>query len=71
MVGAPLGPAGVLAAGTSRGLFVSRDHGLTWRALGETARLPAITSIAVSREGRELFAGTLGAGVVRIPIPPE
>jgi len=68
---APLGPAGVLAAGTSRGLFVSRDHGLTWRDLGEASRLPPVTSIAVSREGKELFAGTLGAGVVRVPIPPE
>lgn len=68
---APLGPAGVLAAGTSRGLFLSRDHGLTWRAMDEASRLPPITSIAVSREGHEVFAGTLGAGVVRIPLPPE
>ncbi|MDQ6894395.1 MAG: hypothetical protein M3167_17185 [Acidobacteriota bacterium] len=68
---APLGPAGVLAAGTSRGLFLSRDHGLTWRAVDEASRLPPITSIAVSREGKELFAGTLGAGVVRVPLPPE
>lgn len=68
---ATLGRPGVLAAGTSRGLFVSRDRGLTWRAVSESQRLPGITSIAVRPDWSELFAGTLGAGVVRIPLPSE
>jgi photosystem II stability/assembly factor-like uncharacterized protein len=68
---APLGRPGFVAAGTSRGLFLSRDHGLTWRAVEENSHLPGITSIALGGDGRELFAGTLGAGVVRIVLPPE
>ena len=68
---APLGKAGLVAAGTSRGLFFSRDRGLTWRAADETSRLPAITSLALGPGGDDLYAGTLGAGVVRISLPSE
>jgi photosystem II stability/assembly factor-like uncharacterized protein len=68
---APLGKPGLVAAGTSRGLFLSRDRGLTWRAADETSRLPAITSLALGPGGADLYAGTLGAGVVRISLPSE
>src|SRR5499427_6478700 len=53
---------GVVVAGAETAVFVSTDHGTTWRRSAPLA--PAVTSIQAVRlhQGR-LFAGTFGQGV--------
>jgi hypothetical protein len=53
---------GVIVAGAETAVFVSTDHGTTWRRSAPLA--PAVTSIQAVRmnQGR-LFAGTFGQGV--------
>jgi hypothetical protein len=57
----------VVCAGSSRsGLFVSSDAGKTRRVHDEGPRTRSILALAISAEGRTLYAGTHGEGVFRL-----
>ena len=56
----------VLYAGTSVGLYTSRDRGLTWDFLGaELDELSVRAVVASADDPTTLFVGTFGAGVLR------
>ncbi len=64
---APGGPARVFA-GTSAGLFESRDRGASWSAAATLREKVAITSIDFDAAGRRIVLGTLGRGVLSVPL---
>ncbi|MBA3464582.1 MAG: hypothetical protein H0T46_31915 [Deltaproteobacteria bacterium] len=61
-------PGGLVAA-TEDGAFVSRDRGLTW-ALAPGSETYTVPSAIYDRGTGELVIGTIGAGLVRVPLPP-
>jgi len=49
------------------GLWQSRDHGTTWEPLSTSLHAPYITCLeADPRDPRQLFACTVGAGLLEI-----
>ncbi|MFS8523071.1 MAG: hypothetical protein FWJ87_17195, partial [Micromonosporaceae bacterium] len=66
---------GVVKGG--RGVLVSHDRGASWEPFNQGLRNRNVTSLAVTDDGRWLYAGTLGGSVHRImlkaggpPAPP-
>lgn len=49
-----------------RGVFRSNDGGRTWENISGGLQAASVTSLAVSPDGRWLFAGTVDAGVHRL-----
>ncbi len=64
----PESPA-ILFAGTGEGLFFTRDSGQSWAPLPGEAVAAPVTTLAIDRSRRRLYAGTLGAGVFAVPLP--
>jgi photosystem II stability/assembly factor-like uncharacterized protein len=52
-----------------RGVFRSLDGGSTWRPLNAGLTTRDIGALTVSRDGRRLYAGTNGGGVVQLALP--
>jgi photosystem II stability/assembly factor-like uncharacterized protein len=53
--------------GFAGGVSWSRDAGATWKSLGELP-IPTVTSLALDRTGRIMFAGTYGGGVYSLDL---
>jgi subtilisin family serine protease len=51
-----------------RGVLASTDGGRTWRNVSGGLQATSVTSLAISGDGRWLFAGTVDAGVHRLRI---
>lgn len=58
--------AGLLVDG--RGLLCSKDRGTSWRNVSGDLPFRSVTSLALSPDGRWLFAGTSGQGVYRADV---
>ena len=58
-----------LFAGTGEGLFFTRDAGATWMPIGAGTVAAPVTSLVLDRARRQLYAGTLGAGVFAVGLP--
>jgi len=55
--------ADTLYIGCTNGIFISRDNGRTWRDAGETLGYRNTAGIALSADGKTLYAPMLGGGV--------
>jgi photosystem II stability/assembly factor-like uncharacterized protein len=66
---APNDPAH-LYAGTARGLFESRDRAASWKASAPDVDVP-VTALDIDSAGGRLILGTLGRGVVTVPLDRE
>jgi len=53
-------------AATTEGVFKSTNNGNSWTAVNDTLTNSYIYSLAIS--GENIFAGTLGSGVWRLPL---
>jgi photosystem II stability/assembly factor-like uncharacterized protein len=60
--------AGTVYAGTIGGVYVSSDGGASWKVMGTGLTVRAVKDIALSADGRVLYAATYGAGVARIDL---
>lgn len=59
----------VYAADNFSGVYVSNDGGTTWNALNAGLDHREVRSLALSDDGRVLYAGTTGGGVFRLGTP--
>jgi len=62
----PRHPSTMYAGTTFQGVLRTTDGGATWRPFDTGLVARAITTLAFDRTGRMLYAGTDGAGVVRV-----
>jgi len=70
----PTQPNIVYAAEMQTGVFRSTDGGATWQQIIHNLKVKAIHSLAISEDGRTLYAATEGNGVYRLDLdrqPPE
>jgi photosystem II stability/assembly factor-like uncharacterized protein len=70
----PTDPDIVYAADLASGVYRSDDGGGTWSAITKGLRTRAVNDLAVSLDGRQLYAATEGEGVYRLDLtgdPPE
>jgi photosystem II stability/assembly factor-like uncharacterized protein len=71
-------PAVAFELGGTGGVFVSRDGGQTWEAVGDGLSAASVTSLTLDASGEALHAGIFGGGVAdysfappeRLPIEP-
>jgi photosystem II stability/assembly factor-like uncharacterized protein len=56
-------------AGTSAGLFETLDGAKSWSRMAGPDRDIQVTSLALEPSAKRLYAGTLGHGVVTVPLP--
>lgn len=61
----------VYAADQHSGVFRSEDGGQTWVAMNSELRTRAINALALSPDGRLLYAATEGEGVYRVDLSSE
>ena len=57
------------AATQFQGVLRTTDGGATWRSFNTGLAARAITTVTLDRTGTTLYAGTNGAGLVRIRLP--
>jgi photosystem II stability/assembly factor-like uncharacterized protein len=62
----PTRPETVYAAG--HGVFRSTDRGMTWERFGSGAGAFEVAALAVSSDGRKIYAGTVGGGVADLEL---
>jgi photosystem II stability/assembly factor-like uncharacterized protein len=60
--------ARTIYAGTIGGVYVSSDGGASWKVMGTGLTVRAVKDIALSADGRVLYAATYGAGVFRLDL---
>ena len=48
-----------------------RNPGASWQALNDGLRMRAVNALALSADGRHLYAGTEGEGVYRLDLDGE
>jgi photosystem II stability/assembly factor-like uncharacterized protein len=65
----PGNPARIFA-GTAAGLFESRDAARSWNRVGGSDPDTQFTSLVLDASRTRLYAGTLGHGVVVVPVEP-
>ncbi len=65
----PARPQLVYAADRRSGVYRSADGGKTWASINDGLRVRAVNRLALSADGKLLFAGTEGGGVFRIGQP--
>jgi hypothetical protein len=56
----------IFAATRTKGVFLSTDNGATWTPINEGLKIAGIWSLEII--GTDLFAGTYGRGVWRMPL---
>jgi hypothetical protein len=56
-------------AGTSSGVFRSTNGARSWRPFGEGLKTLTVESLAISANGKVLYAGTSGGGVFDYTLP--
>jgi photosystem II stability/assembly factor-like uncharacterized protein len=64
----PRDPNTMYAATQFQGVLRTTDGGATWRPFNTRLLARAITTLALDRTGSTLYAGTNGAGVVRVRV---
>lgn len=64
----PTAPDTMYAADRLSGVFLSRDGGTTWLRLTNGLRTRAVNALAISSEGKHLYAATEGEGVFRLDL---
>jgi photosystem II stability/assembly factor-like uncharacterized protein len=64
----PVNPHVVYTTDTFSGIYQSSDGGLTWRQINDGLDSRAVTGLAISSDGRTVYAGTNGAGVYRLDV---
>ena len=64
----PRDPNTIYAATQFQGVLRTTDGGATWRPFNAGLLARAISTLALDRSGTWLYAGTSGAGVVRVRI---
>jgi len=62
----PLDPERVWLSELFSGVFLSTDGGRTWRAVNQGLSNRAVNDLAISSDGRTLYAATEGGGVFRL-----
>ncbi|MDF1596920.1 MAG: hypothetical protein P1T08_12650 [Acidimicrobiia bacterium] len=70
----PTDPGVVFAADIGSGVYRSTDAGLSWEAINLGLRTRAVNDLAISHDGRHLYAATEGEGIYRLDLdgtPPE
>ncbi len=65
----PSHPQVVYAADTRSGVYRSADSGKTWVLINQGLRVRAVNRLAISGDGKLLYAATEGGGVFRIGQP--
>jgi hypothetical protein len=60
---------GVIVASTQHGIYASHDRGVSWASDATTAGLKTHRTFVDPADG-QLVVGTVGRGLVKIPIPP-
>jgi photosystem II stability/assembly factor-like uncharacterized protein len=58
----------LMFAGARQGVFVSHDGGASWAALASHPDIIEVRALAVSQDGRTLYAGTEGRGVFALDL---
>jgi len=51
------------------GVYMSRDGGRHWIPINESLTMKAVLCLALSNDGRVLYAGTEGGGVFKLVLP--
>jgi photosystem II stability/assembly factor-like uncharacterized protein len=68
----PIQPSVIYAGSLVSGVYLSDDKGSTWQPLNEGLETRTILTMAISSDGKVIYAGTQGAGLFRLgEIPPE
>lgn len=67
----PTDPSVIYLGTLESGVFRSVDRGVTWSGLNQGLLSRAVTDLALSADGRTLYAGTTGAGVFRLDLSGE
>ena len=69
----PVRPNVMYAGSLQRGIYLSEDGGKIWRLINSGLSVRSIRSLAISADGKTLYAGTEGGGVFRLSAlsPPE
>jgi photosystem II stability/assembly factor-like uncharacterized protein len=68
----PVQPNIVYAGSWSSGVFMSTDDGDSWRLLNDGLRTRSVRALAISSDGKVVYAGTRGEGVFRLgDLPPQ
>lgn len=68
----PIQPNTVYAGSWSSGVYVSEDAGTSWSRINDGLRTRSIRALAISSDGKVLYAGTRGEGVFRLgELPPK
>ena len=66
----PIDPQTIYAGMWSgRGVYRSTDGGTTWKPFARGLPAGGVSALAFSADGRRLYAGTLGHGVVALAVP--
>jgi photosystem II stability/assembly factor-like uncharacterized protein len=66
----PLDPQVIYAADLRTGVYRSSDGTKTWVKINEGLRTRAVRALAISSDGRTLYAATEGEGVFRLDLIP-
>lgn len=64
----PAAPGVAYASDASSGVYRSADSGATWEVIGAGLDTRAIADLAMSADGRHLYAATEGGGVYRLDV---
>ena len=64
----PTDPDRIFISDMATGVYMSSDGGARWRAINEGLRIKAVKDLAISSDGKILYAATMGGGVYRLPI---
>jgi photosystem II stability/assembly factor-like uncharacterized protein len=66
----PVDPRTIYAGTWSgRGVYRSTDGGKTWKPFAKGLPAGGVSALAFSQDGRRLYAGTMGHGVVALAVP--
>jgi len=68
----PKQPNVVYAGSWSSGVFLSTDAGASWQLINDGLSTRSVRALAISSDGKVVYAGTRGEGVFRVgELPPE
>jgi photosystem II stability/assembly factor-like uncharacterized protein len=62
----PTDPNRIFISDMATGVYMSLDGGTRWRVMNEGLRIKAVKDLAISSDGRALYAATMGGGVYRL-----
>lgn len=65
----PTNPQTIYAADYSNGVYMSTNGGASWLPINDGLSTKAVSALAISSNGRILYAATVGGGVFRLTLP--